>query len=106
MRGSGSNASRLLPGVGVHVDDRKEWTTGREKCSTRGEREVCQEGTECCGKGGRQAEEDVVGKEGLQEFLELLGGALFYGEDACRPYTTGHPMWGVSSCNDAVAGKL
>ena len=30
------------------------------------------------------AEEDaVVGKEGLQEFLELLGGALFDGEDAC-----------------------
>ena len=29
------------------------------------------------------AEEDVVGKEGLQEVFELLGGALFHGEDAC-----------------------
>ena len=48
------------------------------------------------------AEEDVVGKEDLQEFLELLGGALFKGEDACQPYAMGHPMSGASSCNDAV----
>ena len=31
MRGSGGNVNRVLPGVGVHVDDGKEGTTGREK---------------------------------------------------------------------------
>ena len=31
MRGSGGNVNRLLPGVGVNVDDRKEGTTGCEK---------------------------------------------------------------------------
>ena len=31
MRGSGGNLKRLLSGVGVHVDDRKEETAGREK---------------------------------------------------------------------------
>ena len=29
------------------------------------------------------AEEDVVGKERLQEIFELLGGGFFNGEDAC-----------------------
>ena len=45
-----------------------------------------------------RAEEDVVGKEGLQEILELLGGALFEGEDACQPYAKGRLLWGGSSC--------
>ena len=27
----GGNVNRFLPGVGVHVNDRKEGTTGREK---------------------------------------------------------------------------
>ena len=31
MRGSGGNVSRLLPGVGVYVENRKEGTTGREQ---------------------------------------------------------------------------
>ena len=34
------------------------------------------------------AEEELVGK-GLQDILELLGGSLFYGEDACQPYAKG-----------------
>ena len=31
MRGSGGNVNRLLPGVGVHVDERTAGTAGREK---------------------------------------------------------------------------
>ena len=30
-RGSGGNVNRFLPGVGVHVNDRREGTTGCEK---------------------------------------------------------------------------
>ena len=32
MWGSGGNVNRLLPRMGVHVDDTKEATAGREKC--------------------------------------------------------------------------
>ena len=71
MRGSGGNESRFVPGMGVHVDDGKEVTTGREKLPgkgvklTRGEREVCvshcvicegRRGSKMlCGEGGTQA---------------------------------------------------
>ena len=45
----------------------------------------------------------MVGKEGLQEVLELLGRAPFFnGEDACQRNAKGHPIWGASSCNAVV----
>ena len=46
----------------------------------------------------------MVGKEGLQEMLELLGGAFinFIGEDACQLYAKGHPISGASSCHAVV----
>ena len=49
----------------------------------------------------RHSEAGRVGKEGLQEILELPGGALFNCEDACAPHAKGHPIWGASSRNDA-----
>ena len=54
----------------------------------------------------RQSGGGWVGKEGWQEILELLVGALLNCEDACQPYAKGHPI----GCNDAegrnAAGKL
>ena len=35
----------------------------------------------------------MVGKEGLQEMLELLGVPFFNGEDAGQLYAKGHPIW-------------
>ena len=60
---------------------------------------ICEE-PECCGEGGRQ--EDVVGKEGLQEMLELPGAPSFDGEDAGQLYAKGRPILDASSCNAVV----
>ena len=46
MSGSGGNVNRLQPGVGVHVDDKIEGTTGREKwLELFQEREMCISGS-------------------------------------------------------------
>ena len=63
-RGSAGNVNRFLRGVGVHVNDRKEVTTGRENSVRLGVKGRCVslktfiifEEPECCGEGGRQAQ--------------------------------------------------
>ena len=97
MRGSGGNVNRFLPGVGVHVNDRKGGTTGRDKwLELFQKREMCASHAQSISVKGACVcvcvcllrhcvicEEPACCGEG--EMLELLVGRPFFnGEDACQ----------------------
>ena len=60
--------------MGVHVNDRKEETTGCEKWLELDRHSA------------------LVGKEGLQEILGCLGAPFSNGEDAGQQYAKGRPI--------------
>ena len=89
--------------MGVHVEDRKGGTTGREKWL-----ELLKKKCDVClqalcflvtNRSGRDCKKsyDPGGNRMQWASFELLGGALFNGEEAGEPDAKGHPIWGGSS---------